>query len=147
MTLRAFLATLVAVGAPLLASPVRAQGSPPAQYLGSSNILSSAVRVGNMLYLSGSLGTDSTGKLAEGGIGPETRQTLANIRRTLEQNGSSIDRVVKCTVFLVDMTEWAAMNVEYVKVFVTNKPARSAIGSSGLVRNARVEIECFATVG
>lgn len=147
MTPRIFLPVLVALAAFPMSSPVLAQAAQPAQYIGSSNILSSAVRVGNTLYLSGALGTDSTGKLAEGGIGPETRQTLENIRRTLERSGSSIDRVVKCTVFLVDMTEWAAMNAEYVKVFVTNKPARSAVGTSGLVRNARVEIECIATIG
>jgi reactive intermediate/imine deaminase len=100
-----------------------------------------------MLYLSGALGTDSAGKLVEGGVGPETRQALENIKRVLERHGSSMDRVVKCTVFLVDIGEWGAMNTEYVKAFTVNKPARSAVGTNGLVRNGRVEIECFATVG
>ena len=137
----------LAVLAVAIGAPAGAQGTPAAQYLQSSGILSSAVRVGDMLYLSGALGTDSTGKLAEGGIGPETRQALENIRRVLERNGSAMDRVVKCTVFLADIGEWGGMNAEYVKAFPVNKPARSAVGTSGLVRGARVEIECTATVG
>jgi reactive intermediate/imine deaminase len=137
---------IVALIAAVVSPVARAQGT-PAQYIGSSGTLSSAVRVGNILYLSGQLGFDTTGKLVEGGIGPETRQVLENIRRVLERNGSSMDRVVKCTVFLTDIAEWGAMNTEYVKFFPTNKPARSAVGISGLVRGARVEIECFATVG
>lgn len=107
---------------------------------------SSAVRVDNMLYLSGALG-NAPGKLelAPGGIGPETRQTMENIKTTLEQFGSSMDRVVKCTVFLADMSEWGAMNEVYRTYFV-NPPARSALGASGLALGARVEIECIATV-
>ncbi|MEX0975501.1 MAG: RidA family protein [Woeseia sp.] len=108
---------------------------------------SSAVRVDNMLYLSGALGNaPGTLELAAGGIGPETRQTLENIKTTLEQFGSSMDRVVKCTVFLADMSEWGAMNEVYRTYFV-NPPARSALGASGLALGARVEIECMATVG
>ena len=108
---------------------------------------SSAVRVDNMLYLSGALGNaPGTWELAPGGIGPETRQTMENIKSTLEQFGSSMDRVVKCTVFLADMSEWGAMNEVYRTYFV-NPPARSALGASGLALGARVEIECIATVG
>ena len=105
-----------------------------------------AVRVGNMLYLSGKLGTIPGQGLAEGGIQPETRQTMENIKDALERYGSSMDRVVKCTVFLADIAEWGAMNEVYVTFFPTNRPARSALGSSGLAINARVEIECIATV-
>ncbi|MGH7631545.1 MAG: Rid family hydrolase [Gemmatimonadales bacterium] len=108
---------------------------------------SSAVRVGGMLYLAGQIGADSTGKLARGGIGPETRQTMDNIKRVLEQHGSSLDRVVKCIVMLADIKEWPAMNKVYATYFPKNLPARSALGASGLVLNARVEIECMATVG
>jgi 2-iminobutanoate/2-iminopropanoate deaminase len=108
---------------------------------------SEAVRVGSMLYLSGVIGIDDSGNLVEGGIEPETRQALANIRAVLERHGSSMDRVVKCTVMLADMAEWATMNRAYVECFPTNLPARSAFGASGLALGSRVEIECLATVG
>lgn len=107
---------------------------------------SSAVRVDNLLFLSGALGYDyEAGALVEGGIQAETRQTLENISRTLENFGSSMDRVVKCTVFLADMSEWAAMNEVYT-TFFPNKPARSALGANGLALDARTEIECIAVV-
>lgn len=108
---------------------------------------SAAVRVDNMLYLSGNLGNlPGTLNLAEGGIAGETRQTLENISAVLETFGSSMDKVVKCTVFLADINEWAAMNEVY-KTFFPNPPARSALGASGLALDARVEIECIAVVG
>lgn len=107
---------------------------------------SAAVRVDNMLYLSGALGIiPGTRSLAEGGIQGETRQTLENISRTLETFDSSMDNVVKCTVFLADIAEWAAMNEVY-KTYFPNKPARSAVGVSGLGLGARVEIECVAVI-
>lgn len=105
---------------------------------------SAAVRVGGMLYLSGQLGTDSTGALVPGGIEPETRQAMRNIRTLVEANGSSMDRVVKCLVMLADMGEWGAMNRVYVTFFPDHLPARSAMGASGLALGARVEIECLA---
>ncbi len=109
--------------------------------------LSDFVRVGNILYLSGKLGTDSTGKLVTGGIAPETKQTLENIKSTLESNGSSLDHVIKCTVMLADMKEWAEMNTVYATFFKKERmPARSAFGTSGLALNGRVEIECMAMV-
>ena len=107
---------------------------------------SEAVRVGDMLYLSGKLGTGPSG-LVSGGIKAETMQTLENIRGALERNGSSLNEVVKCTVMLADMSEWGAMNEVYVTFFAKDRmPARSAFGVSGLALNARVEIECLATV-
>ncbi|MEM8960601.1 MAG: Rid family detoxifying hydrolase [Acidobacteriota bacterium] len=109
---------------------------------------SEAVRVGDMLYLSGKLGrVPGELRLAEGGIQPETRQTLTNIKDVLERHGSSMDRVVKCTVFLADIDEWASMNEVYKEFFPSNPPARSALGSSGLALDARVEIECIAVAG
>jgi enamine deaminase RidA (YjgF/YER057c/UK114 family) len=70
---------------------------------------------------------------------------MENIRTVLEQFGSSMDKVVKCTVFLADIKEWAAMNEVY-RTYFKSPPARSALGASGLALNARVEIECIATV-
>ena len=107
---------------------------------------SSAVRVDNMLYLSGNIGNlPGSLELAPGGIQAETRQTMENMKAVLEQFGSSMDQVVKCTVFLADMSEWPAMNAVY-RTYFTKPPARSALGANGLAANARVEIECIATV-
>lgn len=121
---------------------------PVAESLGSMKLpFSEAVRVGPILYLSGAMGIDRSGKIVPGGIEPETRQALANIRAVLERHGSSMDRVFKCTVMLADMQEWPAMNGVYVRHFPTHLPARSAFGASGLALGGRVEIECIATVG
>jgi 2-iminobutanoate/2-iminopropanoate deaminase len=108
---------------------------------------SALVRVGPMLYLSGQLGTDSTGRLVAGGIGPETAQALANIRELLEAHASAMDRVIKCTAMMADMGEWGAMNQEYVKHFPAHRPARSAFGTTGLALGARIELECAALAG
>lgn len=113
----------------------------------SGRPFSDAVRVGHMLYLSGQIGTRPDGQgLAPGGIQPETRQTMENIRRVLEANDSSMDRVVKCLVMMADIAEWPAMNEVYVTFFDDHFPARSAFAGSGLAAGARVEIECWATV-
>jgi len=107
---------------------------------------SSAVRVDKLLFVSGAIGYDvDSGALVEGGIQPETKKTLENIAETLEMFGSSMDKVVKCTVFLADIEEWGAMNEVYV-TFFSNMPARSALGASGLALGARTEIECIAVV-
>ena len=109
---------------------------------------SEAVRVGNMLYLSGQIGSspEHPSKVVEGGIGPETRQTMENMKEVLERYGSSMDQVVKCLRMLADIDEWAEMSAEYVKYFPDHKPARSAFAGTGLALNARVEIECWATI-
>jgi reactive intermediate/imine deaminase len=111
---------------------------------------SPAVRVGNMLYLAGQIGTsaDAAGTgVVPGGIEAETRQTMNNIKDVLEKSGSDMDHVVKCTVFMADMKEWDAMNGVYRTFFRNDKyPARSAFGATGLALGARVEIECIATV-
>lgn len=107
---------------------------------------SEAVRVGQLLFLSGELGRDASGKIVPGGIAPETRQTLENISATLARHGSSIGQVVKVTVMLADMGEWAAMNQVYRGFFPSHLPARSAFGASALALGARVEIECIAYI-
>ncbi len=108
---------------------------------------SEAVQVGNLLILSGQIG-NVPGKLelVPGGIGPESRQVLENIRAILERHGASLRDVVKCTIFLADIDEWGAFNAVYKEVFAPPYPARSALGSSGLVLGARTEVECMAVV-
>ena len=110
---------------------------------------SPAVRVGNLLLLAGQIGTtgaDATGALVAGGIEAETRQTMENIRTVLAAVGSSMDKVVKCTVMMADMSEWDRMNAVYRTYFAPGRlPARSALGANGLALGARVEIECVAT--
>lgn len=109
---------------------------------------SSAVRVGDLLYLSGQIGVvPGTLELVDGGVGPQTRQTLENIRGVLAYAGSSLERVVKCTVFLADIADYAAMNEVYRTFFPTSPPARSTVAGSGLALGARVEIECIALAG
>ncbi len=143
----AILATLVAAAcqtskpAPTVVSYLSAPGME-----GLDLPFSAAVRVDHTLYVSGNIGNlPGSMQLAPGGIQGETRQTLENIKSTLEHHGSSMDRVVKCTVFLADMKEWDAMNEVY-RSFFKNPPARSALGATGLALNARVEIECIAVM-
>ena len=107
---------------------------------------SSAVRVGNTLYLSGQIGNvPGTRQLADTGIAGQTRQALENIKAVLASAGSSLDRAVKCTVFLADIKDYAAMNTVYATYFPKDPPARSTVAGSGLALGARVEIECLAT--
>ena len=108
---------------------------------------SDAVRVGNLLFLSGNIGVlPGSLELVAGGIAAQTRQTMQNIKATLEKYGSSLEEVVKCTVFMADISEWSEMNKAYIVFFPGTPPARSALGTSGLALGARVEIECIATV-
>lgn len=108
---------------------------------------SEAVRVGNVLYVSGQIGNlPGTLTLAPGGIKAETDQTLKNISAILVRHGSSLDHVIKCTVFLADIQDWPAFNEVYRQYFKTNLPARSALAASGLAVNARTEVECIASI-
>jgi len=110
---------------------------------------SPAVRAGNLLFVAGQIGTPSVSATAvvPGGIGPETRQAMLNIKDILEKSGSDMAHVVKCTVFIADMKDWDAMNAVYKTFFADGRyPARSAFGANGLALNARTEIECIAVV-
>lgn len=109
--------------------------------------LSPIVKVGDVLYLSGQLGFAPGQGLVPGGIGPETRQTMENIKRLLESVGSSMNRVIKCTVYLADIADFQAMNAEYRTFFPENPPARTTVAVSGLVSNARIEVTCHALAG
>lgn len=107
---------------------------------------SPAIRSGDLVFLSGQIGLlPGTRDLAPGGIGPETRQTLENVRSLLSAAGLSREDLLKCTVFLADIGEYEPMNVIYAEFFAgVAAPARSALGVSGLPLGARVEIECIA---
>ena len=109
---------------------------------------SSAVRVGNVLYLSGAIGVlPGTRQLVDTGVAKQTQQTLENIKTVLTHAGSSLDRVFKCTVFLVNIKDYDEMNRVYATYFPKDPPARSTVAGSGLALGAKVEIECLATVG
>jgi 2-iminobutanoate/2-iminopropanoate deaminase len=112
-------------------------------------VFSSAVRSGDFIFLSGALGAlpgVNPPQLVEGGIGPETRQTMDNIVTVLDAAGATLEDLIKCTVFLADIADYAAMNEVYVEYFPSDPPARSAMAGSGLALGALVEIECIAAV-
>ena len=128
-------------------SPTTPEYSPSTPLDGQALPFSEAVRVGETLYLSGQLGhLPGKRQLAPGGIGPETRQTMENIRAVLGRHGLSLDHVVKCTVFLADIKDWPAFNEVYRQYFKRHLPARSALAASGLALGALVEVECIACV-
>ena len=106
---------------------------------------SEAVRAGDLLFVSGEIGTQP-GKMAlvPGGITPEARQTIENVRDVLQRHGATLADVVQCTVFLSDMKEWPAFNSVYREYFKAPFPARSATGSTGLALGARLELQCTA---
>jgi len=127
----------------LAANPVAHLNSPAFAALGLP--FSEIVRVGSTLYLSGQMGNlPGTLTLAPGGIKPEARQALQNIKTTLESHGYSMAHVVKCTVMLADMNDWANFNSVYTTFFTPPYPARSAFGSSALALGGRLEIEVIA---
>lgn len=106
---------------------------------------SDAVVVGEFLFLSGQLGNlPGIPELVSGGIAAEARQAMDNIGTVLQANGSSFDKIVKCTIMLADITDWAAFNEVYVTYFEAPYPARSAFAAAGLALGARVEVDCIA---
>ena len=109
--------------------------------------LSQAIKAGDWVFASGQLGMDPrTGRLAEGGIKPETRQVCENLRAVLEAGGASLSKVVKVTIYMVDLGELMAMNEIFSSYFPKAPPARTTFQAAGLVAGARVEIEAIATV-
>ena len=106
---------------------------------------SQAIRANGLVFCSGQIPIDpATGAFVAGGIGEQTEQVLKNLSAVLEAAGSSLERVVKTTVFLADMTEFAAMNEVYGRFFTGQTPARATVAAAGLPRDARVEIEAVA---
>ena len=124
----------------------------PPQYLARSTLagrelpFSSAVRVGDILYLSGQMGFREDGKLAEGMEG-QARQALENIRAVLDSAGLGLSDVFHCTVMLADMNQWSDFNAVYLEYFSDPLPTRSAFGTSGLALGGLVELECQAYAG
>ena len=109
--------------------------------------LSQAIKIGDMVYLSGQLGNDSaTGMLVPGGIGPETRQVCENMKAILEAAGSSLEKAVKVTIFMADLSEMIEMNNVFNEYFPENPPARTTLAVKELVAGARVEIEVAAFI-
>ncbi len=130
------------------------QSAPEVEYLTTPEMasmgfpFSEAVRVGGMLFLSGQVG-NRPGETAvvSGGIEAESRQVMDNIKAVVERYGSSMDRIVKCTVMIDEMSEWGTFNEIYATYFPGPKPARSAFGADGLALGAAIEVECWAMVG
>ncbi|KAG1177510.1 hypothetical protein G6F70_002384 [Rhizopus microsporus] len=123
-------------------TPVNADNAPAA--LGP---YSHAVKVNNLVYTSGQIALDpATGDIVKGGIKEQTEQVLKNLETVLKASGSSLDKVVKTTVFLKDMNDFVAMNEVYghVSFFSSHKPARSAVQVARLPKDVDVEIECVA---
>jgi 2-iminobutanoate/2-iminopropanoate deaminase len=108
---------------------------------------SQAVKTGNLVFCSGQIPIDpATGEFVSNDVAEQTEQVLKNLTAVLEAAGTHLNNVVKTTVFLADMNDFAAMNEVYAKFFDTNKPARATVQAARLPKDARVEIECIAIV-
>jgi len=139
------LASLAAANEAPAAEPVKVEFLNSGKVLPANLPFSEAVRVGDLLLLSGQIGlVPGSLKLVEGGMKAEARQVMENIKTSLGANGYAMSNVVKCTVMLADMSEWAAFNEIYRSFFSGRFPARSALGANGLALGARVEVECIA---
>ena len=121
---------------------VVAEGAPKA--IGPYSV---AIQTENFIFASGSLGVDpETGEFAVGGVEGQTRQALKNLGEVLKAGGSSLEQVVKTTVFLQDMAEFTLMNAVYAEFFPKESPARSTVEVAALPKGAAVEIEAIALV-
>jgi 2-iminobutanoate/2-iminopropanoate deaminase len=106
---------------------------------------SQAVKTGNMVFCSGQIPIDpQTGNFVSEDVAEQTRQVLKNLSAVLEAAGTSLNNVVKTSVFLLDMSDFAVMNEVYAEFFNENKPARATVQAARLPKDARVEIECIA---
>ena len=143
----------LAAGAMIMSNPATAQDRPAVEHFGKPSLngqplpFSEAVRVGNVLYLSGQIGIGADGKVPDG-IEAQTKQAMDNIGEVLKRAGLTYADVFHCTAFLADMKDWPAFNKVYVPYFPAGKmPARSAFGANGLALGALLEIECQAYAG
>lgn len=148
------LAIAISTGVLMMTSPIDAASPRPAvEHFGKPTLggqplpFSEAVRVGDVLYLSGQIGFGADGKLPDG-IEAQTKQAMENIGGVLKRAGLGYGDVFHCTAFLADMKDWPAFNKVYVPYFPAGKmPARSAFGANGLALGALLEIECQAYAG
>jgi len=109
---------------------------------------SQAIKAGGMVFCSGQIPIDpNTGNFVSDMVAEQTEQVLKNLSEVLRAAGSGLDQVVKTTVFLADMNDFAEMNEVYSRFFSENKPARATVQAARLPRDARVEIECIALAG
>ncbi|MEQ1923228.1 MAG: RidA family protein [Pyrinomonadaceae bacterium] len=109
---------------------------------------SQAIKTGGMVFCSGQIPIDpATGDFVSDVVSEQTEQVLKNLSEVLTAAGTSLDNVVKTTVFLADMNDFAEMNEVYSRFFIDNKPARATVQAARLPRDAKVEIECIAVVG
>ena len=127
-------------------TPLTAVSTPDAP--GAIGPYSQAIRAGDFLFLSGQIALDpATGQVVEGGVAEQAHQVLKNLGAVLTAAGASYDRVVKTTVYLADMSEFAAVNTIYAGYFSAPAPARATIQAAGLPRGVRVEIDVVAYLG
>ena len=143
----------IATGVLLMTSDASAQDRPAVEWIGEPSLggqrlpFSSAVRVGEMLYLSGQIGNRPDGTLPAG-IEAQSRQVMDNIGAVLNSAGLGYGDIVKCTVMIDDIKQWSDFNKVYVTYFPDGKfPARSAFGADGLALGAMIEVECIAYAG
>jgi 2-iminobutanoate/2-iminopropanoate deaminase len=128
-----------------------ADAIPAVEFLNSGKVLprnvpfSEIVRHGNTLYLSGQIGNQpGTMQLVPGGLQEEAKRAMENVKLSLEAHGYSMGNLMKCTVMLADIADWAAFNDIYKSFFPSQYPARSVLAASGLALGARVEVDCIA---
>ena len=108
---------------------------------------SQAIAHGNVLYCSGQIALDAaTGELIEGDVQAETKKVLENLRAVLQAADTDFERVLKVTVFLSDMADFAAVNEIYAEAFGDSRPARACVQAAGLPKGVRVEIDCIAAL-
>jgi reactive intermediate/imine deaminase len=113
--------------------------------LGDAIPACAAVRAGGFVFVGGSIGNvHGELELVKGGIAAETRQALEHMRKALEAAGSSIDKVIKCNIYIVDMSEFGDMNDPYIEFFGSHRPTRATVAVKELGLGGRVEIECVA---
>ncbi|HTS70232.1 MAG TPA: RidA family protein [Terriglobia bacterium] len=154
--MRGSLAGTLAAGTAAFALPAGAAAAPgaqkkvitrPGQPITPASLFSPAIQFGDLLFVSGAGAHDpETHKVVPGPIANQVKQCLENIKAVLEAGGSSLDKVLKCTVFLTDIANFQAMNEVYHQYFATNPPARSTIAVKDLPGESPVEIECIAYV-
>jgi 2-iminobutanoate/2-iminopropanoate deaminase len=109
---------------------------------------SQAIRTGDFVFTAGQVALDpATGVLVDGGIEVQTRRVLANLKAVLEASGSGMDKIVKTTVFMINLGDFNKMNAVYAEFFPNRPPARSTVQVVALPKGAEVEIECVALVG